>query len=228
VGKDPDAQWLLMPIRGADPRAPLVPDLPLEGVTGAEGDPIRPVMVRGGGGRRRLLLFTSTESLRRWRPVARFVSAPRQDLLALAGRLGAVEVVLDAAGPNEKHLPAGGSGRRPSPPSDPWEVRALASPVEAARLFRLRRRLAQFTAVFALYLFEVTVDGQEVLAAGFEVQGLTDEGSRAAVRAAARDIGPLLPVDLYAGAQFILLSDARLAERARAVDAPVYVRAVTE
>ena len=188
-----------------------------------EGD-VHPVVVGGAAGSR-LLLFTGTESLRRWRRSARFLSAPGHDLLALAQRLGVSEVTVDPAGPREVRVPV--EGARPSEPgaSDRWTVRAMTGPLDAAALFRIRRRLERHVPVSELYLFEVTVDGSDVLVAGFDVQGVSEEAATAVVREGARSIAPLLPVDLYAGVQFALLSDEELAPRARAVDAPVYVRA---
>jgi hypothetical protein len=222
VREDLERRWLLMPIRGADPHAPVPRDHPLEEISGAEGEPIRPVVVGGPPGGR-LLLFTGTEALRRWRRAARFLAAPGGDLLALGDRLGVAEVVVDAEGPRPARLALSGSPPR-RPPADRWGVRPMAGPVDAGALFRLRRRMASHVPVSALYLFEVTLDGRDLLAAGFDVEGTSDQAASGVVRAAARSIGPLLPVDLYAGVQFVALEDERLAARARAVDPPVYLR----
>ena len=223
--KDLERKWLLMPIRGADPHAPIPRDHPLDQITGDEGEPIRPVVLRGLGRVRHLLLFTGTESLRRWRRTARFLAAPGAEVLALADRLGVAQVLVDPEGPRPGRVSASRGGHPTDPgPADRWDVRAMAGPLDAGAMFKLRRRLAAQVPVSALYLFEVTLDGQDLLAAGFDVEGVTEEASAAVVREAARSIGPLVPADLYAGVQFVVLTDERLAARARAVDAPVYLR----
>jgi hypothetical protein len=223
VPGDLERRWLLMPIRGADPHAPIPRDQPLEEITGDEGEAIRPVVVAGPRGRS-LLLFTGADPLRRWRRTARFLSAPGGDLMALADRLQVAEVAVDAEGPRPVRLPRPGAPRTPPRPADRWNVRALAGPVDAGALFKLRRRLEGTTPVSSLYLFEVTLDGRDLLAAGFDVEGVSDEAADVVVRDAGRSIAGLLPVDLYAAVQFLTLDDDELAARARAVDAPVYRR----
>jgi hypothetical protein len=223
VPGDLERRWLLMPIRGADPHAPIPRDHPLEEVTGDEGEPIRPVLVAGPEGRS-LLLFTGTDPLRRWRRTARFLSAPGGDLVSLADRLGVSEVTVDLEGPRPVRLPRPGAPSTAPPPADRWTVRALAGPVDPGALFKLRRRLEATPPVSALYLFEVTLDGRDLLAAGFEVEGVSDEAAATVVRDAGRSISDLLPVDLYAAVQFLILADEELAARARAVDTPVYRR----
>lgn len=200
-------QRVLLPIRGADPRRRPPPDAGLDGVV--------PVVEDGA-----LLTFSGVESVRRWRPVARFVTAPSETVEEVARRLGAREVVHDVAGPvrTRRACPGGAAVEVP-----PFGLRGLAGPLDERAIDRLRALLAKHPPIESAWVVEATVDGTAVAVAAFGVEpGHEDPGGL--VKGLAGDVVPLLPVDLYAGAQLVLAGDDEVGRAIRAADDPVYVR----
>jgi SseB protein N-terminal domain len=215
------SQRLLAPLRGADEAARPPAGTTLAAITGAETDPVRLVIVREPEGGEYLLVFTSVETVRRWRSSARYLAAPGHELFALADRLG-VGVLVDRAGPEPLRLEPAADRLLAMPPPD---VRALAGPLPPTFLFRLRRVLAAAPEVAEAYVVERAPDGEDILLAAFDVPGVSKEGAEAAAQRLGEAVAPLLPVDLYARVEFLALADDHLSAAVRAADAPVYSRA---
>jgi SseB protein N-terminal domain/SseB protein C-terminal domain len=209
------ARRLLLPLRatGAQP----LEDVPsLEAALTAPGVAGPLVVEAGPGDARWLPAFTSAEAVRRWRPSVPVAGASGEQLLALAERLGCMEVVVDPAGPEPMRVPAAG-GHRP-------RVRPLSTPIGHDLLRRLDRELAGDDAVRRVWLVELALAGEDLLLVGVEVPG---KGPAEADRIAAGlrpRLAPLLPSALYDGVDFRAMTDARLAADIAAADAPVYRR----
>jgi hypothetical protein len=198
---------VLLPIRGADPRRRPAPGAGLDGVV--------PVVEDGA-----LLTFSGVESVRRWRPVARFVTAPAEEVDGVARRLGAREVVHDVAGPVRTRRACPGSL---AVETAPFGLRGLAAPLAEPAIDRLRALLARHPSIERAWVVEATVDGAGVAVAAFEVEpGNDDPGGL--VKGLAGDVVPLLPVDAYAGVQLVLANEDEVGLAIRAADDPVYVR----
>jgi hypothetical protein len=214
---------LLMPLRGADEERGVKGRLAARAIAAGHLGGARPVVVDYEG-RPALLLFTSTDAVRRWRRSARFLAAPGTALLRLADRLGVSRVLVDVADAGRRILPAAGPGEPELIGAGPWRVRALAGPVDPRALFRLRRRLAAAPPVTASHLVESTAGGRDVLLLLFEVAGLSDQAAAALVEDLTPDVVPLLPAEPYVAVQVGVLTDPAFAEAVRAADDPVYVR----
>lgn len=195
---------LLVPIRGADPRRRPSPEAGLDGVV--------PVVEDGA-----LLAFSGVETVRRWRPVARFVTVTSDQSVELARRFGAREVVRDVAGPVRTRTSVEGAAQVAA---GPFDLRGLATPLAPASVDGLRALLAGHPAVEEAWVVEATVDAMSVVVAAFS----TEPGHDEVVRALASEVVPLLPVDLYAGVQVVVVSDDDAGRAIRAADDPLYVR----
>lgn len=214
---------LLMPLRGADEERGVNERLAPQAIAAGRLGGARPVVVDHEG-QPALLLFTSTDAMRRWRRSARFLAAPGAALLKLADRLGVSRVVVDVADRGRRILPATGPAEPELIGAGPWRVRALAGPIDPRALFRLRRRLAAAPPVTAAYLVESTAGGRDVLLLLFEVAGLSDQAAAALVEDLTPDLLSLLPAEPYVAVQVGVLTDPAFAEAVRAADEPVYAR----
>ena len=212
-----------MPLRGADEERGVPGPLGPQALAAGRLGDARPVVVEHEG-HAALLLFTSTDALRRWRRSARFLAAPGAGLLKLADSLGVSRVVVDVADPERRILPASGRGQPELIGLGPWRVRALAGPIDPRALYRLRRRLAAAPPVAAAYLLESTADGRDVLLLLFDLAGLSDQAAAALAEELASDVVPLLPAEPYVAVQVGILTDPDFAEAVRAADDPVYLR----
>jgi len=212
-----------VPLRGADPGEPPA-GLDLEAMTGLPTDPVRPV-IEERDGVPTLLLFSSTDEVRRWRPSARFLSAPAPRLFELADRIGVARIAVDVAGREPVHLPAAGGGDPSLVGAGPWRVRAMAGPLDPRALFRLRRRLATTPTVTAAHLVEISVGRDDVLLLAVELAGVDGVAADEVVRSLAADVVAVLPAGAYAAVQLgVLGEDPQFAEAVRAADDPVYTR----
>lgn len=208
----------LMPIRGANPDRPPPAGVELPGLvdTGA----IAPVVERDELGSR-LLLFSGPDAVRRWREVARFIGGPMNDMVALAPRIGATEVVLDIAGPVRRRITPEGEPIEPAP--RPFDITALAAPIPRPAFFELQKLLAARPSVEAAWAVEATIDGALVLLLGVD-PAPAEPDPAGALKALAAELLPLLPARLYNGVQFVVLEHPDVMTAVKDADAPIFVR----
>jgi SseB protein N-terminal domain len=215
---------LLVPIRGADPDRRPPDDLDVGALTGRPGDRVRPVVVDLDG-HPTMLLFTSADAARRWRPSISALAARGDRLLALADRMEVAQVAIDVADPSARRIAVKAGSRVPQG-GGAWRVRGLAGPLLPGDLHRLRRRLSASPAVTSAHVVEVTDPrtrtDQVVLA--LEVPEVSTEAAERVARELLPDVLPLLPGRLYHGIQVTVITDRAFREHVRRADAPVYER----
>jgi hypothetical protein len=215
---------LLVPIRGADPDRFPPAGLDVGTLSGAPEDSVQPVVIDRDG-RSTLLLFTSADAARRWRPSVSAISARGDLLLALAERMGVAQVVADVAGPAPRTL-AVMDEHAAAPGEGVWRVRGLAGPLEPGALHRLRRRLAGSPAVASAHVVEATDprSGADMLVLALAVPGVSLPATEAVARDLLVDVVSLLPGRLYDGIQVTVIDDPEFREAVRSADVAVYER----
>ena len=216
---------LLVPIRGADPDRFPPAGLDVGTLSGAPEDPVQPVVIDRDG-RSTLLLFTSADAARRWRPSVSAISARGNLLVALAERMGVAQVVADVAGPALRTLAVIDEQAAAPPGEGTWRVRGLAGPLEPGALHRLRRRLAGSPAVASAHVVEATDprSGADMLVLALAVPGVSLPATEAVARDLLVDIVSLLPGRLYDGIQVTVIDDPEFRDAVRSADAAVYER----
>ncbi|MGH2734422.1 MAG: hypothetical protein ACRDKZ_02485 [Actinomycetota bacterium] len=160
-----------------------------------------------------LLGFDTLQAIARWRSPAHWVRVPSAAVPEIAARAGASSVLIASDDATVSERP---SDRPPaSVPALPFDVRALAGPLEPEKLSRLRVALAQAGEPMRVFVAEATVDGSPVLVAGLESERGRADRTRDALLS-------LLPVTLYRGLQIVAMTDPYLSAALRTVDRPIY------
>ncbi|TBR24859.1 SseB family protein [bacterium] len=160
------------------------------------------VMLRGSDGRVGLPVFSTVESLKRWKPGCESVAAiPAVGLFQTARRADVDTVILDVPVPawefDREEIAAFAEGRLPPPPvPEETMVRVEVSAPQAVppqgQLAALRAALEPNPEILAAYLFSVTLPGRErSLCLGLLLEGGPDAFD--AVSQAASDRGMALP-----------------------------------
>jgi SseB protein N-terminal domain len=216
---------LLVPIRGADPDRRPPEGLDVADLAGRQDDPVRPVVVDLDGGPT-MLLFTSADAARRWRPSISALAARGDRLLALAERMRVAQVVIDVADPPARRITVIENGPQVPPGSGGWRIRGLAGPLLPGDLHRLRRRLGASPAVASAHVVEVTDPRTRTdhVVLALDVPEVTTEAAERVARELLPDVLPLLPGRLYHGVQVTVMTDPGFRENVRGADAPVYER----
>ena len=204
----------LVPIRGADPHRRPSPDVSLRDLPGWGAD--SPVVVAGS-----LLVFSSVEAVRRWRAVARFITASADDAQNVAARLGAHQVVWDAAGPIRRKVGVEGVEAARTATRTPLDIDALAAPLAPQAVATLRGELGARPQVRTAWVVEASVDRGKVIVVAFDLDDAAIDAA-AVARSAGGSLVPLLPVDRYDGVQVILRSDPTVAEAVEGADRPIF------
>ena len=209
-----DDAHLLVPLRGAHPEAASArwSELPRGRVAGA------PVAEATDETKWALRAFDNPPAVATWRSPARWIHVPTTAVPELAARAGASSVLIASDDGTVSERPA---ARAPdSIPALPFDVRALAGPLEPEALARLRLALEEALEPMRAYVAEATVDGSPVLVAGLEW-----ERSSSLIADRVRDeLLSLPPVRFYRGVQIVAMTDPYLSAALRAVDKPIYER----